>query len=112
MTSIKRHIFSSDNWCSNAHCWSSVTSLFSPPGPAIAFTKANELFVGRLAQLGFAASILGEVVTGKGALAQLNIETGIPVTEIEPVFILGVLLLLLGAINPRNGRFFNDENKK
>merc|ERR1712032_1575886 len=41
------------------------------------FTKANELFVGRMAQLGFAASLIGEAITGKGALAQFNIETGI-----------------------------------
>jgi hypothetical protein len=38
------------------------------------FTKENELFVGRLAQLGFAASLIGEGVTGKGILGQLNIE--------------------------------------
>ena len=36
------------------------------------FTKANELFVGRVAQLGFAASLIGEVVTGKGPLAQFD----------------------------------------
>ncbi len=41
------------------------------------FTKANELFVGRVAQLGFAASLIGETLTGKGALAQFDIETGI-----------------------------------
>ena len=28
------------------------------------FTKANELFVGRMAQLGFAASLIGELYTG------------------------------------------------
>ena len=33
------------------------------------FTKANELFVGRVAQLGFASSLIGETVTGKGPLA-------------------------------------------
>ena len=29
------------------------------------FNKANELFVGRMAQLGFAASLIGEALTGK-----------------------------------------------
>lgn len=38
------------------------------------FTKENELFVGRLAQLGFAASLIGEGVTGKGILGQLSVE--------------------------------------
>jgi len=28
------------------------------------FTKENELFVGRVAQLGFAASLIGETLTG------------------------------------------------
>jgi photosystem II 22kDa protein len=32
----------------------------------LGFTKSNELFVGRLAMLGFAAACIGEVVTGKG----------------------------------------------
>ncbi len=41
------------------------------------FTKENELFVGRVAQLGFAASLIGETFTGKGPLAQFDIETGI-----------------------------------
>lgn len=36
------------------------------------FTKENELLVGRTAQLGFAASILGEYLTGKGPLAQFD----------------------------------------
>lgn len=40
----------------------------------LGFTKANELFAGRLAQLGFAASLIGEGVTGRGILGQLNVE--------------------------------------
>jgi hypothetical protein len=36
------------------------------------FTKENELFVGRVAQLGFAAALVGEAVTGVGPLAQLG----------------------------------------
>lgn len=40
----------------------------------LGFTKANELFAGRLAQLGFAASLIGEGLTGKGILGQLNVE--------------------------------------
>jgi hypothetical protein len=35
------------------------------------FTPQNELFAGRLAQLGFAAALLGEVATGLGPLGQL-----------------------------------------
>ncbi|KMT02719.1 hypothetical protein BVRB_8g193080 isoform A [Beta vulgaris subsp. vulgaris] len=73
-------------------------------GPLFGFTKSNELFVGRLAQLGFAfslrlrldthISLIGEIITGKGALAQLNIETGVPVNEIKPLVLLNVLFFV------------------
>lgn len=36
------------------------------------FTPQNELFAGRMAQLGFAASLLGELATGLGPLGQLS----------------------------------------
>lgn len=32
----------------------------------LGFTKSNELFVGRLAMLGFAAACIGEVISGQG----------------------------------------------
>lgn len=32
----------------------------------LGFTKSNELFVGRLAMLGFASACVGEVISGKG----------------------------------------------
>lgn len=35
------------------------------------FTKRNEVFSGRWAMVGFLAGVLGEVWTGKGALAQV-----------------------------------------
>ncbi|CAI5513124.1 unnamed protein product [Closterium sp. Naga37s-1] len=64
----------------------------SDDGPLFGFTKANELFVGRMAQLGFAASLIGEVITGRGALAQLNIETGLPIFELEPLLLASISL--------------------
>ena len=64
-------------------------SFFSKEGLGLSggfgFTKENELFVGRVAQLGFAASLIGEAITGKGALAQFDIETGLPLSETEPL---------------------------
>lgn len=41
------------------------------------FTKANELFSGRLAMLGFAALIVEDFLTGKGAIAQIDSELGL-----------------------------------
>lgn len=84
----------------------------SEGGPLFGFTKSNELFVGRLAQLGVAFSIIGEIITGKGALAQLNIETGVPINEIEPLVIFNVLFFFVAAINPGNGRFIIGEDEE
>ncbi|XP_043722848.1 photosystem II 22 kDa protein, chloroplastic [Telopea speciosissima] len=75
-------------------------------GPLFGFTKANELFVGRLAQLGFAFSLIGEIITGKGALAQLNIETGVPLNELEPLVLFNIAFFLFAALNPGTGKFF------
>uniref|UniRef100_A0A803LK40 Photosystem II 22 kDa protein, chloroplastic n=1 Tax=Chenopodium quinoa TaxID=63459 RepID=A0A803LK40_CHEQI len=80
-------------------------------GPLFGFTKSNELFVGRLAQLGFAFSLIGEIITGKGALAQLNIETGVPINEIEPLVLLNVVFFFIAAINPGTGKFITDEEE-
>ncbi|KAL5779439.1 hypothetical protein ACOSQ2_010176 [Xanthoceras sorbifolium] len=78
-------------------------------GPIFGFTKSNELFVGRLAQLGIAFSLIGEIITGKGALAQLNIETGIPISEIEPLVLFNVIFFFFAALNPGTGKFVTDE---
>ncbi|XP_077241470.1 photosystem II 22 kDa protein, chloroplastic-like [Tasmannia lanceolata] len=81
-------------------------------GPLFGFTKSNELFVGRMAQLGIAFSIIGEIITGKGALAQLNIETGLPLNEIEPLVLFNVIFFLFAALNPGTGKFLiTDENE-
>nr|4RI2_A Chain A, Photosystem II 22 kDa protein, chloroplastic [Spinacia oleracea]4RI2_B Chain B, Photosystem II 22 kDa protein, chloroplastic [Spinacia oleracea]4RI3_A Chain A, Photosystem II 22 kDa protein, chloroplastic [Spinacia oleracea]4RI3_B Chain B, Photosystem II 22 kDa protein, chloroplastic [Spinacia oleracea] len=81
-------------------------------GPLFGFTKSNELFVGRLAQLGFAFSLIGEIITGKGALAQLNIETGVPINEIEPLVLLNVVFFFIAAINPGTGKFITDDEEE
>ncbi|KAF6152780.1 hypothetical protein GIB67_004609 [Kingdonia uniflora] len=78
-------------------------------GPLFGFTKSNELFVGRLAQLGVAFSIIGEIITGKGALAQLNIETGVPIGEIEPLVLFNVVFFFIAALNPGTGKFVKDD---
>lgn len=59
--------------------------------------------------MGIAFSIIGEIITGKGALAQLNIETGVPITEIEPLILFNVVFFFLAAINPGTGTFVTDE---
>merc|ERR1712118_22583 len=73
------------------------------------FTKDNELFVGRMAQLGFAASLIGEVITGKGALAQFNCETVIPLADAEPLLLFSIVLLGLTAVNEGTGKFVDEK---
>jgi len=75
----------------------------------VGFTKENELFVGRVAQLGFAASLIGEVITGQGPLAQLNLETGIPLADAEPLLLFSIVLLGLTAVNEGSGKFVDEE---
>lgn len=83
-----------------------------PAGPLFAFSTPNELFVGRMAQLGFAFALIGETVTGKGALAQLKFETGIPVSDLEPLLILSIAFFFLSTINPETGRFFQNRDQE
>jgi photosystem II protein len=65
--------------------------------------------VGHLAQLGIAFSIIGEIITGKGTPAQLNIETGVPITDLEPLILFNVSYFLVAPINPGTGKFVNDD---
>lgn len=54
--------------------------------------------------------MLGEAITGKGILAQLNLETGIPIYEAEPLLLFFILFNLLGAIGALGdrGKFVDD----
>eukprot|EP01024_Parvocaulis_polyphysoides_P006033 TRINITY_DN1153_c0_g1_i10.p5 TRINITY_DN1153_c0_g1~~TRINITY_DN1153_c0_g1_i10.p5 ORF type:complete len:130 (+),score=22.16 TRINITY_DN1153_c0_g1_i10:479-868(+) len=73
------------------------------------FTKQNELFVGRVAQLGFAFALIGEAITGKGPLAQFDIETGLPLSDTEPLLLFFIAFTLFAAINEGTGKFEDEQ---
>jgi photosystem II 22kDa protein len=49
-----------------------------------------ELFVGRWAMIGFAASIIGEKLTGKGPVGQLGLPLDLPVSPVNVGFGLAI----------------------
>jgi len=73
------------------------------------FTKENELFVGRVAQLGFAASLIGETLTGRGPLAQFDFETGQSLRDTEFGLLVFIGFFFFAAINPGTGKFVQEE---
>ena len=78
----------------------------------LGFTKANELFVGRLAMLGFSFACLGEIITGKGAIAQLGFETGISPVDADGL-ILGLIgFNLIAAFFPASGKFVVEQEEE
>ena len=77
----------------------------------LGFTKSNELFVGRVAMLGFAAAVLGELATGKGALAQFGLETGLPLTDIDGIVAAIAIFNLVAAFLPAKGTLVLDEDE-
>ncbi|KAF6254726.1 hypothetical protein COO60DRAFT_1627774 [Scenedesmus sp. NREL 46B-D3] len=68
------------------------------------FTAQNELFAGRLAQLGFAAGLLGEVATGLGPLGQLAAETGISMQNLQFGLVMWAAFMACTAVNTLTGK--------
>ena len=61
------------------------------------FTKENETFVGRIAMLGMAGTFVGEYLTGNGALAQFDVETGLQLWETKDILVLQAAAMLGAA---------------
>ncbi len=58
---------------------------------------------------GFAFGLIGEALTGKGPLAQFDIETGISLRDTEAGLGAFILFLLVAAIGSGSGKFVNKE---
>lgn len=80
-----------------------------PTAPA--FTRRREAQVGRLAMFGFAASLIGEITTGKGVLGQLSLETGFPTGQIELALVALIGYNLFSAARPGSPTF-SESNQK
>lgn len=65
------------------------------------FTRENELFVGRLAQVGFASALIFESITGQGPLTYFDMKTGIPVFDTEFLLFASIMFSLFGAIGAK-----------
>jgi len=76
-----------------------------------AFTRRREIFVGRLAMTGFFSAVIGELLTGKGALGQLGLETRLPQPVINWLVVAIVGLNVVVALNPF-GSTFSEENQR
>lgn len=86
-----------------------VNNFFAGVRPG-AFRRANELFTGRLAMLGFLGVVINEASTGKGALGQFGAEAGIPIWEEEDLLLaqIGIILLLAFTGLTTNGQPWQD----
>ena len=64
-----------------------------------------------MAMLGIASSIIGEVLTGKGALAQLGFETGLPIFDLDGLILAVIGFNLIAALLPAKGKFIPDDEE-
>ena len=73
--------------------------------------RRREIFVGRLAMTGFFSAVIGELLTGKGALGQLGLETRLPQPVVNWLVIAIVGFNVITALNPF-GSTFSQENQQ
>jgi photosystem II protein len=73
--------------------------------------RRREIFVGRVAMTGFLSAVIGELLTGKGALGQLGLETRLPQPVVNWLVIAIVGFNVVTALNPF-GSTFSEENQK
>ncbi|KAL3153944.1 hypothetical protein ABBQ32_013505 [Trebouxia sp. C0010 RCD-2024] len=93
---------SRSSWDDHLNIQSKQADSYRPPMYQSQEIKASgEKFLGRLAVLILGAVLLGERITGNGAVQQLEISaTGVPLWEIEPVLGIVVLALCVSAVWP------------
>jgi photosystem II protein len=80
--------------------------------PAIsAFTRRREVFAGRLAMTGFFSAVIGELLTGKGVIGQLSLETSLPPGVLK-LLIAGIVAFnVITALGPGSPTFSEDNQR-
>ncbi|KAK9800345.1 hypothetical protein WJX73_006848 [Symbiochloris irregularis] len=78
---------------------------FETQSPASAFTRKREIIAGRAAMSGFISALIGEWLTGKGALGQLQLETKLPPNVIDLLTLGLVGFNFLTALGPGSPTF-------
>ncbi|KAA6421056.1 MAG: hypothetical protein FRX49_08967, partial [Trebouxia sp. A1-2] len=76
-----------------------------------AFTRRREVFVGRLAMVGFVSAVFGELLTGQGVLGQVGLYTGLSRPVVQALVFGIVTFNYLAAVNPRSPTW-SFENQK
>ncbi|KAK9823550.1 hypothetical protein WJX72_003663 [[Myrmecia] bisecta] len=79
--------------------------------PVSAFTRRREVFVGRTAMGGFLAAVVGELLTGKGPIGQLSLETSLSPTVLNWLVIALVGFNFVTALFPGSPTF-SEENQR
>lgn len=76
-------------------------------------TPPSDLLMSRLAMVGFSVSIAAEALTGQGPLSQLNIETGIPLAEIDGIVVFLIAFNVATVLMPRrrDASYFPEEEE-
>merc|ERR1712060_515658 len=88
--------------------WRTAFGL-NPEGPLFGFTEANELFIGRLAQMAFLITTAIEAATGFGPLKQFGLETGIASGVTDEIIIGSAAFFALSAVFPTLLAFINKD---
>lgn len=80
--------------------WRDAFGLNPEGTPLFGFTENNELFIGRLAAMGFLGTTIVEAVTGAGPLHQIGLELGASVNFEEDLLGATTLFFLWSAVFP------------
>lgn len=94
----------------------SIAPAYSPSAVRVnpllpSFTRRREVFVGRLAMLGFLSACIGEEMTGNGIIGQVQDYTGWSSTAVVAAFVAIIGYNFIGALSPASPTF-SEENQK